>query len=141
MEDPRRRLYWHGLLLFLLGLVTGLVQNLFENPRVGLSAHLEAILNGMFLMLVGAAWPLVRLSAGAARAAFGALLYGAYANWAFVLFAALAGTGALMPIAAPGREAAGWQETLVTAGLGSVVVAMVAGVGLLLWGTRRAAAR
>jgi hypothetical protein len=38
-------------------------------------------------------------------------------------------------------SAAAWQETLVVAGLSTVALAMLTAVVLLLWGTRRSAAR
>jgi hydroxylaminobenzene mutase len=31
---------WHGMLLFLLGLMTGLIERRFTNTRMGVSAHL-----------------------------------------------------------------------------------------------------
>jgi hypothetical protein len=34
---------WHGMLLFLLGLITGLLEQRFTNVRMGLSAHLEPL--------------------------------------------------------------------------------------------------
>jgi len=45
-----RRLMWHGMFLFLLGLVTGLLEQRFRNMRMGLSAHLEGLMNGTFLI-------------------------------------------------------------------------------------------
>jgi hypothetical protein len=35
MESDNRRLMWHGVLLFLLGLVTGLLEQHFTNIRMG----------------------------------------------------------------------------------------------------------
>lgn len=59
-SDYGRRLLWHGLFLFLLGLLTGLVVPMFQNPRMGLSAHLEGVMNGIFLAvssdLYGSGW-------------------------------------------------------------------------------------
>jgi hydroxylaminobenzene mutase len=48
MEEAKRRLLWHGMLLFLLGLLTGFVEQKFNNPRMGLAAHLEGVMNGIF---------------------------------------------------------------------------------------------
>lgn len=45
-----------GLILFLIGLVIGLSVPFLQNPRMGLSAHLEAITNGMLLMILGLIW-------------------------------------------------------------------------------------
>lgn len=53
-----------GLALFLLGLLTGLAIPAMKNPRMGLSSHLEAVLNGMFLVLLGLLWPHVELTPG-----------------------------------------------------------------------------
>ena len=47
MKTQKRRLMWHGMLLFLLGLITGLLEQRFTNVRMGLSAHLEGVLKGI----------------------------------------------------------------------------------------------
>ena len=52
--DTGKRLLWHGLLLVLLGLLTGLVIPLLTNPRMGLSAHLEGVMNGVLLAVLAA---------------------------------------------------------------------------------------
>jgi hydroxylaminobenzene mutase len=39
MAHTDRNLMWYGMFLFLLGLVTGLVEQRFTNVRMGLSAH------------------------------------------------------------------------------------------------------
>ena len=61
MKTQKRRLMWHGMLLFLLGLITGLLEQRFTNVRMGLSAHLEGVMNGILLLALGAAWNEVRL--------------------------------------------------------------------------------
>ncbi len=136
MEDVQRRLVWHGVLLFLLGLLTGLVSAQFTNARMGLAAHLEGVMNGILLIALGAAWPHVRLSVTLERAAFGLALFGAYANWAVTTLAAVFGTGAMTPIAAGGRVGQPWQETLVSIGFVSVALSMIAAAVLLLLGLR-----
>jgi hydroxylaminobenzene mutase len=35
MKQQKRRLMWHGMVLFLLGLVTGLFEQRFTNVRMG----------------------------------------------------------------------------------------------------------
>ncbi len=62
MDDTKRRLFWHGMFLFLLGLVTGFFEQKFTNMRMGLTAHLEGLMNGIFLVALGAAWTEVKLS-------------------------------------------------------------------------------
>ena len=127
---------WHGILLFLLGLLTGLIQHELRNPRMGLAAHLEGLMNGTFLLALGAAWREVRLSERAARAAYGTALFGAYANWVVSLIAAALGTIAMTPIAGAGFGAHAWQERLVTGGFISVGVAMLVASSILLVGFR-----
>src|SRR5512138_133662 len=134
-----RRLLWHGMLLFLLGLVTGLLVQKFTNPRMGLAAHLEGVLNGTFLLAVGTAWGHLHLSPRKERLAFGAALYGTWANWSTTALAALFGTATATPLASGlfrGRE---WQELLVATGFGSVALAMITASVLLLIGFGRLA--
>ncbi len=123
-----------GAVLFMLGLVTGLFSSFAPNPRMGLSAHLEGVMNGAFLMALGAAWPHVRLGAAAEKAAFALLAYGTCVNWLSVTLAAMWNTGAMTPIASPAPTAAPWQEAIVNGGLISISLAMIAGVGLVIRG-------
>ena len=88
----RRRLLWHGMALFLIGLFTGLAQQHFANIRMALAAHLEGVMNGTFLLAVGAIWSEVRLSSRASALAYWALLSGTYGNWAVTTVAAVLGT-------------------------------------------------
>lgn len=134
--DYRRRLLFHGVGLFLIGLLTGLAEARFTNVRMGLAAHLEGVMNGTFLLAVGAVWGEVRLSGRAAGLTFMALLGGAYANWAVTTSAAILGTSALSPVTAAGHHAVDWQEILVTAGFVIVGVAMISAATLLMWGLR-----
>jgi hypothetical protein len=41
MIATNRQLMWHGMFLFVLGLITGLAEQRFTNVRMGLAAHLE----------------------------------------------------------------------------------------------------
>ena len=137
MNHTKRRLLWHGMFLFLLGLITGLVEAKFTNVRMGLAAHLEGVMNGMLLLILGAVWQELRLGARAQAAAFWTLLYGTYANWGFTTLSAVWGTVGLSPITAAGREAVEpWQENLVFAGFMSVGVAMLMATVMILWGFR-----
>ena len=61
MESLGRRLMFHGMVLFLLGLGTGFAEQHFANVRMGLAAHLEGLMNGIFLIALGAIWHEVRL--------------------------------------------------------------------------------
>lgn len=134
MEDMKRGLMRHGMLLFIFGLLVGFVVPQFTNPRMGLTAHLEGVMNGTFLIALGAVWAEVHLAAHTKLIAYWAALYGAYANWGATTLAAIFGTGALSPQTAPGRVALPWQETLVAVMLMSCGVAILAACVLSFWG-------
>ena len=137
MDDTRRRLIWHGMFLFLLGLLTGFMEQQFLNPRMGLASHLEGVMNGTFLVALGAVWMEVRLSPRLKTAAYWTALYGTYANWAATMLAAILGTAALSPVAGAGHGGLPWQESLVTFGFVTVGIVIVACSVLVLWGLRR----
>src|SRR3989454_10075536 len=139
VEDSKRRLIWHGMFLFLLGLLTGFVEQKFNNPRMGLAAHLEGVMNGTFLVALGAVWTEVRLTLRLKVVAYWSALYATYANWAVTTLAAIFGTAALSPITAAGHSAQPWQEGVVTFGFMSVGIVIVATSILVLWGLRRLA--
>jgi hydroxylaminobenzene mutase len=132
-----RRLIWHGLSLFLLGLLTGVLIPVLTSPRLGLSAHLEALLNGMFLVLIGGVvWERLRLPERIARLGYWLLILAAYGTWGFCLLAAVFGAGRTLAIAGAGYGAAEWQEQLVSAGLILGAVCIIAACSFLLWGLR-----
>ena len=136
MEGTNRRLMWHGMCLFLLGLVTGFAEQHFANMRMGLAAHLEGVMNGTFLVALGAAWNEVRLSPPTKAIAYWTALYGTYGNWLVTTLAAIFGTAALSPITAAGHTGQFWQEKLVTVGFLTVGITIVASSVLVLWGLR-----
>ncbi len=131
-----RRLKFLGMLLFLLGLITGLALMSFTNPRMGLAAHLEGVMNGLFLIAAGFLWKELKLSPGLLKAAFWLLLYGTFANWSFTLLSALLGTSKINPIAGAGHAGTATQEAFLTAGFTSVGVSMFIAVSILLYGLR-----
>ena len=137
MDDSRRRLIWHGMFLFLLGLLTGFVEQRFTNVRMGLAAHLGGVMNGTFLVALGAVWGEVRLKPGLKAATFWIALYGTYMNWATTALAGVLGTAALSPISAAGYHAPSGQEQLVTALFLSVGFTIIAASLLVLWGLRK----
>ena len=99
-------LFTLGLVLFLLGLLTGFAVPALKNPRMALSSHLEAVLNGMFLVLLGLLWPHIHLPYAWGVTAVGLIVYAAYTNWLASLLAAAWGAGRrLAPIAAADHEA------------------------------------
>ena len=136
MEKAADRLLQLGILLFLLGLLTGFVVPQLTNPRMGLASHLEGIMNGMFLVLLGLLWPKIRLSRGWLKLTFWLVIYGTFANWAATLIAADWGAGASMPMAAVGHQGTPSQEAIIDFLLWSLSAAMIAVSTLVLWGLR-----
>ena len=139
MAGSNRQLTWHGMFLFLLGLVTGLFQLHFTNVRMALSAHLEGVMNGIFLLAVGAIWNEVRLPELAKATAYGTVLYGTYVNWFVTSMAAAFGTAAQSPITSAGHSGKPWQESFVANGFLTVAIAIITASVLILWGLRRRA--
>jgi hydroxylaminobenzene mutase len=142
MKTDDRLIFW-GVLLFLLSLLTGLLlvasPSWVANPRGVLAGHLEAAMNGMFLIIVGLFLPRAALSAGQARVCRGALLYSTFANWLFTTLAGVLGASEATPIAGLGHHAAAGVEQAILVGLVTVAMAMLVAVVLLLVGVRRAA--
>ena len=123
-----------GFLLFLFGLLTGLVVPLLHLPRMGLSSHLEGVMNGTFLIAMGAVWRNFVLPAWAEAAMALCAVYGTYANWAATLLSAAAGAAAMMPIAGQGSTAGAFEEMMVSLLLLSLTVAMIATCVFAIWG-------
>jgi hydroxylaminobenzene mutase len=134
-----RRLLQCGVLLFLLGLITGLLVPMLANPRMGLSSHLEGVMNGMFLVVLGLVWPRLRLSRSTSMVTLCLAVYGTYVNWATTLAAAAWGAGApMMPIAGLGHQGTRLQEGIIGFGLVSLTLAMIATCIIVLCGLRGA---
>ena len=129
-----KKLIAAGAVLFLFGLLTGFVVPIFVNPRMGLASHLEGIMNGTFLIALGAAWSYVKLSPKIATISYWCILYGTFANWAFVSLAAILGTSEMTPIAGDGYSGSVIHEQIVTLGLVSVGLTMVIGLAIVVYG-------
>jgi (hydroxyamino)benzene mutase len=80
MQNTNRGLMWHGMFLFLIGLLTGFAEQHFANMRMALAAHLEGVMNGTFLVALGAIWTEVRLAPTTKTIAYWTVLYGSYIN-------------------------------------------------------------
>ncbi len=123
-QQQSSKLIFYGLLLFLFGLVTGLIVPFFANPRMGLSAHMEGVMNGMFLIILGLLWKKLVLSATWLRTTYWLLLYGAFANFSAVILAAITGNGKMMPLAG-GREGTDFTEALISFLLVTLALSMI----------------
>ncbi len=131
------RLLQLGILLFLLGLFTGLAVPAVANPRMGMASHVGGVTNGMFLVLLGLVWPRLQLAPPLLGTAFGLAVYAAFANWLATLLAAIwrAGTP-MLPLAAQGQTGTPAQEAVLKALLMTLALAMVVACLLVLFGLR-----
>jgi len=123
-KQQSNKLIFYGILLFLLGLIVGLFVPLFANPRMGLSSHIEGVLNGMFLVILGLIWNKVALSGRWLKITFWLAIYGTFANWLGMLYAAIVNAGKDLPFA-KGQEGTPFQEGVVSFLLISLSLAMI----------------
>ncbi len=98
-DKQANNLIFLGIFLFFLGLLIGLFVQNMANPRMALSAHLEGIMNGIFLMVLGLIWNKLILSPRWLRLTFWLTVYGTFANIIAVTIAAASGFGKMMPLA------------------------------------------
>jgi hydroxylaminobenzene mutase len=134
-QQTRKLIFW-GVFLFFLGLVAGLFIPLMANPRMGLTTHLEGVLNGIFLIVLGLIWNRIALSDRWLIWAYWLALFGSFANFAAVLIAAITGAGKMMPIAG-GKEGAPIIEAIISFLLVSLTLAMLAVCVIVLTGLYR----
>lgn len=147
--DPRRErrrarlLLRLGVALFWIGLLVGLGASnfggaitLFALPRVALSAHLLAMMQGTALVAIGLLWP--RLHMGrAAPAALWLLSYGFVAAFVANLLAAVLGAGgSMLPQATGGVQGTDLQERIIAVLLRTAAVSQVLSIGIIAWGLR-----
>jgi (hydroxyamino)benzene mutase len=141
MSEPLQGLLaYTGVLLFFLGLLTGIVIPFARSPRIGLSAHVAAIQSG--LTLIGVAWlgSHLVLADAWARAIAHTLWISFYVLWAGLLFGAVFGTGRALPLAGRGHIAQPWQERIATVLIAGSSIASALAIGALLveWSWRAA---
>lgn len=122
-----------GAALFLLGLINGLAVPYFENPRMGLSAHLAGVQNALVLIAFGLMWKYLALSSKALKLCSMLSIYSMYSIWVSLVLAAAWGTSSATPIAGAGFMGSSTQELIVNILLysGSLAI-IVASVQVLL---------
>ena len=125
------------MLSLVLGLLSGGATLIVLNPRLAVSAHLQGLLNALFLIAVGLLWDRLVLSPRLRTVVVPLLLEGTYGNWAMTLLGSVWGTKNLTPIAGAGYVAAPWQETVVAGGLAVAIGSMLVAAVILSWGLRR----
>lgn len=124
-NDQSNKLIFWGVFLFFLGLIIGLLVPIFANPRMGLSSHIEGVLNGMLLIIIGLIWHKVDLSSRWLKITFWLTIYGTFANWFGILIAAIFNAGKMLTVAANGQEGPPVIEGIVGFFLISLSIAML----------------
>ncbi len=134
------RLQQLGALLFLLALLVGIVVPRFAVPRLGLSAHLLGVMQGLFLLVLGLLWPKLNLTQALSRTLFWLAAYGCFAAWTANVVAGVWGAGnSMLPIAAGQARGSLLQEGIITLELRTAAVSLIATLILILWGLRDSA--
>ena len=130
------RLFFHGMLLVVVGLVVGLVVPAFANPRMGLSAHTGMLMNGILLIAMGAFWARQDLHERTETIGWWLLVAGSWISSAGLVAAAAFGTAAMTPIHGAPHAGPAAQEALAGALLGVGGFAVLAGCIVAVWGLR-----
>lgn len=125
MKKQSNRLIYLGVLLFFLGLIVGLIVPILANPRMGVSSHIEGVLNGIFLIILGLIWDKISLSDKWLKITFRLAIYGTFMNWFGILIAAIFNGGKMLGILAEGQEGSPIVEGIVGFSLISLSIAMV----------------
>ena len=137
MAQQARRLLQFGVLLLLLSLLSGLMIGALAVPRLGVASHVNGILGGLFLVVLGLVWPHLRLGTRAANLAFWLAPYSFFMGWLMPLLGGVWGAGSTMlPIAGAAARGTPFQEGLIATGLTTAGVAVVTLCVLLFLGLR-----
>lgn len=126
-----------GGALFLAGLLQGLVVDYFANPRMALSAHLDAVQSGMAVMIAAAFWSSARWTPGGERLAWWTLSVGMVGLWLGITLAAMTGAGKALPMAGNGFAATPSTEAVVSSIVIGSSLALLLGWALFLLGLLR----
>lgn len=136
MSDAAAILCFAGVLLFLVGLLTGFAIPRCRSPRIGLSAHLTGVQSGTFLLALGLLWPKLSMAPGWSAILANGTWASLYMVWLSLLLAAIFGAGRGLPIAGQGIATTRAKQTAVTALLAAGSLGILAAVVALLIGWR-----
>ena len=126
------RLVRHGIILALLGSITGFAPFVVANPRMGVAAHVGGIMNALLLLALGAVWSEVAATARQEKVATWLLVVGAYGNWVTVLSASLTGAQEFAPLAGAGHGASLTVEKATFLLISVAVLCTLAGLAMIV---------
>ena len=100
---------------------------------MGLSAHLEGTLNGIFMLILGVIWNKLSLINRLIKLAFYLVIYSSFANFFAVTIGAITGAGRMMPIAG-GKDANNIVEWFINFLLISLSISLICACSIILIG-------
>jgi (hydroxyamino)benzene mutase len=131
------RLLQLGVALFLFTALEGFVVPALPVPRLGLSVHSLAALQGVMFLALGLVWPKLKLGVTQVRIAFWGYVYSSFATLVPYVLAALWGAGnTTIPLAAGAAHGTAIQEAIVKVVLYSAAPTFLVAVVVILWGLR-----
>ena len=135
MTNAADILCFSGVLLFLVGLLTGFAIPRCRSPRLGLSAHLTGVQSGAFLLALGLLWPRLSMSPTWGYILANGTWACLYIVWLSLLLAAIFGAGRGLPIAGQGITTTAARQTAVTLlmAVGSLGIVAAMAVLLITW--------
>jgi (hydroxyamino)benzene mutase len=111
-------------------------------PRLGLSVHTLAALEGVVLVSLGLMWPKLNLGDTTSRIAYWLFIYSTLATLIPYVLAAIWGAGnTTIPLAAGAARGTGVQEGVIKGILYSAAPAVLISLVLILWGLRLGGAK
>ena len=125
-----------GFVLIFISFLTGAIIPLLKNPHLGVSAHLNAIIGGIILVILGIIFDKLNLTGTARKTMIWSWIYAVYTNWFTTLLGGIWGTSRLTPIAGAGFSGSEIQEIIVSVLLISLVLASFIGCLIVIWGLR-----
>ena len=137
LTPQARSLAITGAALFIAGLLQGAVVDQFANPRMALSAHLDAVQSGMAVMIAALFWHHAVLGTAAERVSRWTLAIGMVGLWVALTLSAMTGASQSLPMAGAGYAAEPTAEAIVSALVLASSGAIVIGWGLFLVGLIR----
>jgi (hydroxyamino)benzene mutase len=121
-----------GLLLFLLGLLNGVIIPKTKSPRLSLSAHLTAVQSGTFLIAIAWVWPHFDMAALMSILVAYCLCGSLYILWVAFLLAGIWGAGRNLAIAGQNFETGPVRQAVVTVCLALGILGTIGASALVL---------
>ena len=128
-----------GVLLVLLALLIGLAIPALAVPRLGVAAHVNGVVGGVALLVLGLLWPQLQLGRRGLGAAFWLAVYSFFVATLMPLLGGAWAAGATMlPLAAGTARGTPLQEAILSTGLVTAGVSVFVLFVLLFLGLRGA---